>query len=444
MQTFRHKASDVRKRRGSIVLLAAFCLVIVIAFLAFSIDFGYIVVAESDLQTAADAGALSGARALRYENYDEVVAAAQTWAGKNVVAGENVTMVASEDVELGKWDKDTATFTVLPVGSTQSPNAVRVTCRRTASRGNALTLFFAPVLGVNQADLVVTSIAIREGGTCGGIMAMNRVYLREDSYTDSYDSTAGNYSSGSAGANGDVCTNGHVRLLHNAGINGDAHYGPDEDGVDMSSTNYVTGDQVQLDELIDFPPVNVGNTATVNDNFQIPETASGEQFDGDGDLEIDDGDSLALPPGTYYFSKLTLTGGATITVSGPTYIYTTDEVDLSDGGIINETLVPMNLQIYPLGTKFLLPDDVDLHAVIYSTTSAIEKDGGGSGGGGKKCKKGSTSSTTTGSGEFFGKMVGQKIKINGSGGLHVDESAFFGDLESGGEQLGTSTVTLVY
>jgi hypothetical protein len=41
-------------------------------------------------------------------------------------------------------------------------------------------------------------------------------------------------------------------------------------------------------------------------------------------------------------------------------------------------------------------------------------------------------------------LVGQKIKINGSGGLHVDESAFFGDLESGGEQLGTSTVTLVY
>ncbi len=440
MQTFRHRASDVRKRRGSIVLLAAFCLVIIIAFLAFSIDFGYIVVAESDLQNAADAGALSGARALRYENYDEVVTAAQTWAGKNVVAGESVAMVASEDVELGKWDKDTATFTVLPVGSTQSPNAVRVTCRRTASRGNALTLFFAPVLGVNQADLVVTSIAIREGGTCGGIMAMNRVYLREDSYTDSYDSTAGNYSSGSAGANGDVCANGHVRLLHNAGIKGDAHYGPDEDGVDMLSTNYVTGDQVELDELIDFPPVNVGNTATVNDNFQIPNSANGTNLNNAA-LELSGGDSLALPPGTYYFSKLTLTGGATITVSGPTYIYTTDDVDLSGGGIINETLVPMNLQIYPLGARFLLPDDVDLHAVIYSTTSAIEKNGGGSGG-----EKGSTSSntTTTGSGEFFGKLVGQKIKINGSGGLHVDESAFFGDLESGGEQLGTSTVTLVY
>ncbi len=46
-------------------------------------------------------------------------------------------------------------------------------------------------------------------------------------------------------------------------------------------------------------------------------------------------------------------------------------------------------------------------------------------------------------------LVGQGTEINGdlvfSGGLHVDESVVFGDLESGGEQLGMSTgATLVY
>jgi hypothetical protein len=42
-------------------------------------------------------------------------------------------------------------------------------------------------------------------------------------------------------------------------------------------------------------------------------------------------------------------------------------------------------------------------------------------------------------------MVGQKIKINGTGGLHVDDSLGFGDLKSGADQIGGSnSVTLVY
>jgi Flp pilus assembly protein TadG len=423
MQMLLQQTATRRKRRGAIVLLATLCLIIVIAFLAFSVDFGYIVVAESELQNAADAGALSGARALP-NGREEAIAVAQTWAGKNTAAGENVAMVTSEDVEIGFWEKNTASFTVLPPGSPQSPNAVRVTCRRTAARGNPLTLFFAPILGVDEADLAVSAIAIHNGGSCGGIMALNRVYLREDSYTDSFDSTIANYYAGTIGANGDVCTNGHIRLLHNAGINGDAHPGPEEDGVEMGATNYVTGEIKVLEDYIDFPPVNLGNVATSNNNDQIPDSANGANLN-DGKLDLDGGDSLDLPPGTYHFTELNLTGNSIIRVNGPTYIYIAGNVELTEGGIINQTLLPMNLQIYPLGTQFWLPNDIDLYAVIYSTTSAIEKAGG--------------------SGGFFGKMVGQKIKINGSGGLHVDESLVFGDLLSGGEQLGTSTgASLVY
>jgi Flp pilus assembly protein TadG len=146
-------------RRGSIAVLAAFFLVVVIAFLAFSIDYGYIVVAESDLQNAADAGAMSGARALN-DGREAAILAAKNWAGKNVAAGQSVA-VADEDVEIGRWDADAATFTAVPTNSSDTPNAVRVTCRRNSGRGNPLHLFFAPIIGTDFADLTLSAIALR-------------------------------------------------------------------------------------------------------------------------------------------------------------------------------------------------------------------------------------------------------------------------------------------
>ena len=144
-------------RRGAILAWAAICLVVVVAFLAFSIDFGYIVVTESELQNAADAAALSAASALS-NGRDATIAAAKEWAAKNIVAGEAVAL-ATEDVELGFWDKDAASFTVIPEGSSETPNAVRVTCPRTSARENPLKLFFGPILGVSDADLTVSAIA---------------------------------------------------------------------------------------------------------------------------------------------------------------------------------------------------------------------------------------------------------------------------------------------
>ena len=129
--------SKHRQRRGAITVLAAFFLIVVMAFLAFAVDWGHVTVTESELQNAADAGALSGARALP-DGRVAAVAAAQLWAGKNVAAGQQVATVASEDVEIGLWDDETALFTMLPANSSESPNAVRVTCRRMAARGSQL------------------------------------------------------------------------------------------------------------------------------------------------------------------------------------------------------------------------------------------------------------------------------------------------------------------
>ena len=112
MNMILHRRTKRVERRGSITVLGAVFLVVVIAFMAFSIDYGYIVVTESELQNAADAGALSGARALK-DGRGAAILAARVWAGKNIAASQTVP-VTDEDVEIGRWNVDTATFTIVP------------------------------------------------------------------------------------------------------------------------------------------------------------------------------------------------------------------------------------------------------------------------------------------------------------------------------------------
>ena len=194
MLKHRHKAN----RRGAIAILAALCLIIVIAFLAFSIDFGQLAVAESNLQNAADAAALSAARAL--PNRELAIAAAIEWAEKNNTGTSGTPLVSTEDIEIGTWDEETALFTVVPEGDNTTLDAVRVTCHRTAERGNSIRLFFAPVIGTNNASVMASAIARRDRTSCGGIIGLLKIYFNDRvsghfTFTDSYDSGQGEYGS---------------------------------------------------------------------------------------------------------------------------------------------------------------------------------------------------------------------------------------------------------
>jgi uncharacterized membrane protein len=47
-------------RRGSITVLAAVLMIVILAFLAFTVDIGFIELTRTQLQMAADSGALPG------------------------------------------------------------------------------------------------------------------------------------------------------------------------------------------------------------------------------------------------------------------------------------------------------------------------------------------------------------------------------------------------
>jgi hypothetical protein len=130
----------LRDERGAVAIVVALALPALVGMGALAVDVGYYRLAHARLQGAADAGALAAAQALN----DQAAAAAAgvRFAGLNVPeAFGDVTL--AEDVVFGAYDRATGTF----APSTENVNAVRVTARRNAERGNAAPRFLSAILG---------------------------------------------------------------------------------------------------------------------------------------------------------------------------------------------------------------------------------------------------------------------------------------------------------
>jgi len=124
------------------------------AFLSASmlaIDVGMLMTARNQAQNSADAGALAGATALLFDDYTNrspsgpAVTSAINAATGNSVMAKNVS-VLPEDV----------TF---PLDSAGEPNRVKVTVRRTASRGNPVSTLIARYFGTAETDIGATATA---------------------------------------------------------------------------------------------------------------------------------------------------------------------------------------------------------------------------------------------------------------------------------------------
>lgn len=173
----------VVRRRAAIAPLTAILLVLLLGMLAFSIDLGYIVMARTELQNAADAAALAAVEQLQpyYVQYftpgtdqSSILTSAKSqaksfacmYAGFHKAgATSSVVLDATNDLQFGYQDSSTAYQS--PPSSGYFPNTVQVTLRLDggASTNPALSLFFGPVLGMSQTSVVVTARATMYTGT---------------------------------------------------------------------------------------------------------------------------------------------------------------------------------------------------------------------------------------------------------------------------------------
>jgi Flp pilus assembly protein TadG len=388
-------------RRGTILILFAFVMIVIMGLLAFTIDLGHIVVTESELQNAADAAAMSGARGLK-DGSTAACAAAKSWAAMNIVAGQPIEL-DDADIEIGIWDTTNATFTPWSSSSSQQPNAVRVTCSRTTAKGNPLPLFFAPILGTSHADVKASATAKVNLTICGQFIGIDKVVLSGGSYTDSYNSSTGSYSGSSAGNQGHVCSDGPITLSSSSFVNGNALPGSGS-SVSMSGGSFVTGSTQPRTAPLNLPPVDFGDSASNNLNTQIPTSDAGAipYNTSTKEFKLSGGDHVTLAAGTYYFSKFTLSGGSSITVTGPTKIYCVGDFTASGSSIANTTFKPANLQVFCTGSKVDISGGSNFYGTVYAPTSKVVR--------------------SSGSNHVFGSLIGKELTLSGGGGAHADLS----------------------
>ncbi len=122
-----------------------------------AIDVGMLMTARNQAQNAADAGALAGAAALFYDDFDDrtpegpAVTSAIAAAKANVVMGgfgneSGVVSVGPEDVEFLNDDLG-------------QPTRVKVTVYRTQARGNPISTMIAGIFGMDTAGVGATATA---------------------------------------------------------------------------------------------------------------------------------------------------------------------------------------------------------------------------------------------------------------------------------------------
>jgi hypothetical protein len=137
-------------------------MVMMVAFVAFAVDVGYLFVMRGQLQRSADAAAMAAAWELvdpagpvGGSSAEQLATSArsfaETYAALNPICNQSPGL-ASDDVEVGYMANPSDPAAVLlPTPAGSKPNAVRVRVQRTAAQNGRAPLFFARLLGHDSA-----------------------------------------------------------------------------------------------------------------------------------------------------------------------------------------------------------------------------------------------------------------------------------------------------
>lgn len=125
--------SRLRNRRGAILVLAAFVMVVVLGMLVVVVDISRMYTQKNELQTAADAGALAGVYELLTGMSEVTVKdSAVSFGEKNTVLRQAIDITPA-DVVCGVWDEATRTYQGDSPQCGAGENTVAVTARGAAN-----------------------------------------------------------------------------------------------------------------------------------------------------------------------------------------------------------------------------------------------------------------------------------------------------------------------
>ena len=417
------------RRRGAIIPFIAILLPLFVVLIAFAIDYGAIVVSRHELQNAADNASLGALQTL-VSSHDDADLAAFEILSASLLRGSSITFDMQQDVHYGTWDSDTRVFTeidrentvaskgdtsgdTIPGGAT----AVRIRLTRSVERGNAIPLFFGPLLGKSFADVTVEAISSGSAG-CNGFVGLDSARLHNRAVTDSYNSDEGSYGSGGIYQNGDVCSNGPLVLDYSSvRINGDAQ--GSSVTIRDGSDGQVTGSQSTASGTRVEEPVSFSETVNNNDDDTIPprppyDYRGTSYVTDEGDFILDGGQQLTLSPGVYHFRDMTVQGGGRLTIDGDVTIYIEREMRYDNGTSANPSANPSNLKLNVGQGPVNIQGGHDLHAVLYAPEADV---------------------IIENNARFYGSIIGETLTAGGGAQLHYDESLSTGESSDGPSRL---------
>jgi Flp pilus assembly protein TadG len=382
-------------RPGAALLYVTAVLFVFVALASLGVEVGRIHLAKGELQLAADAAARAACAQLARGVAPAQIAAVAA-AGANSCDGTAVVLDPLTDLVFGTWDQPARTFTALTGAAAAEANAVRVSLLRTTP------LMLARVVGANSSRVRANSTACLISNTGAyAIIGINSVQMYNDSFTDSYRSSAGPWSMATHGLEGAVASNGNISLYDSADVYGDARCGVGK-STTVLSTARIFGLKAPLALTLRFPSVTAPSGLTDL-----------------GDVNMSSGSS-SLAGGRYLIGSLRMTGSARHTWTGPVELYFRDNYYVDGDAVIN------TYQNKPENRKmFFLPT---------CTT--------GRWGGSHSCVADmygpDTDFTVTGSADLFGRIVAKSIVIQGTGGMHYDK-----DLPPVGQNATTQAISQV-
>jgi len=162
------------RRNGVVYVWVVVVLLLLITTVGLALDVGKVILVANQLQNAADAAALAGARVVKISQ-PQARQNAMALALENFADGQGVQLAANQgngsngDIVVGRYNQQTGVFTP----TTSGANAVKVVARRSSgSLGGPVALNFGSLFKVNTCDISRYSIAVATGGTGAGIIAL--------------------------------------------------------------------------------------------------------------------------------------------------------------------------------------------------------------------------------------------------------------------------------
>lgn len=270
-----------------------------------------------------------------------------------------------------------------------------------------------------------------EGYFVEGLFSLGQLTLGGSVTTDSYDSRSGlwvdqavNMDAGGpyAKGGGHIGSNEGIDLSGTAiHVRGNAIPGP-LFRTEISGQSEVWGDTVPRRRELELlpPPLEDFEAALASkDNDQL--IAPGDKGKGGGtgpydmntmSLNATGQTEVVLAGGTYFFTDITLSGGASLVIQGPTRIYVTGNVDLTGGSLVNQTGKPTDCLVFAHG--YPLPDG------FQAKTPAVKLNGGPQVALGLYAPYRDV--TVGGDVDVFGSVIGGSVNVTGDASFHYDEA----------------------